>query len=529
MSAGSSYTYEVALSFAGEQRDYVRDVNDALKTLGVKTFYDDDYAVDLWGKNHTEELPRIYAEDSHLVLMFISEQYVDKRWPRHERRAILTEMTQRASPYLLPVRFDDSPVPGLDSACHYLEASRFTSSELADAAYAQLVALGVRTARAESASLPGLSIEILGLNGVVCDDEEGQFHPLLPLDLAQLLSRPVSKRAEDIQRALAFGASQPVEMPAAQAKLVEGNVPISGLSSLRIVLQPQSIAHLKGKAVGLRLFDEQKQHLGTYTGVVMHAGLGEVGTAVEFHLAQGLNVILCVPCIGGQEGSITTGLTLEGLDPESVRRCTGMLLALHQASTAEIELDGHALSKVEAFAAGHDEAYLRAVQMVYEAADDLAFIQNATGVYFPMPDEIESSERLWMRSIRLMLEGHAAPIPRRTFHGTANPDFDANSSSEEGAVAIRQSGQNVSLAGHPIPVPPFFIYHPHVMFTGVRESVEDATRGIENPRQFEVRPVEESAFVAYFPDRLRPDAMRSTPWGLTGVVDPLPTTLNRGS
>ena len=53
MSAGSSYTYEVALSFAGEQRDYVRDVNDALKTLGVKTFYDDDYAVDLWGKNHT--------------------------------------------------------------------------------------------------------------------------------------------------------------------------------------------------------------------------------------------------------------------------------------------------------------------------------------------------------------------------------------------------------------------------------------------------------------------------------------------
>lgn len=143
------------LSQYSKQRDYVSAVNEALKTRAVDTFYDKDHAVELWGKNHTEELPRIYAQDTHLVLMFISEHYVGARWPRHERRAILTEMTQREGAYLLPVRFDDSPVPGLDEAWHYLEASKFTPAQLAEAAYQQSW-LRRRTSNSlRSVSVPG--------------------------------------------------------------------------------------------------------------------------------------------------------------------------------------------------------------------------------------------------------------------------------------------------------------------------------------------------------------------------------------
>ena len=42
------------------------------------------------------------------VVVFISKAYVEKTWPRHERRAALSRMIQEQGEYVLPVRFDDT-------------------------------------------------------------------------------------------------------------------------------------------------------------------------------------------------------------------------------------------------------------------------------------------------------------------------------------------------------------------------------------------------------------------------------------
>ena len=42
--------YDVALSFAGEDRPYVQQVAQRLVESGIKVFYDDFEKVDLWGK-----------------------------------------------------------------------------------------------------------------------------------------------------------------------------------------------------------------------------------------------------------------------------------------------------------------------------------------------------------------------------------------------------------------------------------------------------------------------------------------------
>jgi hypothetical protein len=49
--------WDVALSFAGAQRDYVEQVADSLKERGLRCFYDADHEVQLWGKHLTEALP----------------------------------------------------------------------------------------------------------------------------------------------------------------------------------------------------------------------------------------------------------------------------------------------------------------------------------------------------------------------------------------------------------------------------------------------------------------------------------------
>ena len=65
----------MALSFAGAQRDYVGQVAAALKARGVRCFYDADEQVRLWGTHLAEELPRIYAQESAAVVVFISAEY----------------------------------------------------------------------------------------------------------------------------------------------------------------------------------------------------------------------------------------------------------------------------------------------------------------------------------------------------------------------------------------------------------------------------------------------------------------------
>ena len=65
----------MALSFAGAQRDYVGQVTAALKARGLRCFYDEDEQVRLWGTHLAEELPRIYAQESAAVVVFISADY----------------------------------------------------------------------------------------------------------------------------------------------------------------------------------------------------------------------------------------------------------------------------------------------------------------------------------------------------------------------------------------------------------------------------------------------------------------------
>ena len=111
--AGHGRRWDVALSFAGAQRDYVGQVAAALKARGVRCFYDEDEQVRLWGTHLAEELPRIYAEESAAVVVFISADYAGRDWTRLERRAALARAVAEAGVYVLPARFDDSELPGL--------------------------------------------------------------------------------------------------------------------------------------------------------------------------------------------------------------------------------------------------------------------------------------------------------------------------------------------------------------------------------------------------------------------------------
>ena len=107
--------WDVALSFAGAQRDYVGQVAEALKARGVRCFYDADEQIELWGRYLADELPAIYGGQAAAVVMFVSAEYAAREWTRLERRAALARAVRERQEYVLPARFDDTPLPGLPS------------------------------------------------------------------------------------------------------------------------------------------------------------------------------------------------------------------------------------------------------------------------------------------------------------------------------------------------------------------------------------------------------------------------------
>ena len=122
--------YDVALSFAGENRGYVEDVANGLRAAGVEVFYDAFEKAALWGKNLVDHLAEIYQHRSSYVVMFISEAYVAKAWPKHERQHAQARALLAREEYILPARFDDTEVPGMTNTVGYVDLRNHSPSEL---------------------------------------------------------------------------------------------------------------------------------------------------------------------------------------------------------------------------------------------------------------------------------------------------------------------------------------------------------------------------------------------------------------
>jgi hypothetical protein len=121
------YNYDVALSFAGEDRAFAEAVAKGLRDAGVQVFYDDFFAAKLWGEELSAKLREVYHDSSEFCIMVISQYYVDKIWTNFERQqAIERLIKEKGKAYVLPVRLDGftGEVPGLSGTIRYLPVQR---------------------------------------------------------------------------------------------------------------------------------------------------------------------------------------------------------------------------------------------------------------------------------------------------------------------------------------------------------------------------------------------------------------------
>jgi hypothetical protein len=126
------FYFDVALSFAGEDRQKAEELAEILRQRGIRVFYDRYEQADLWGKDLYEHLAEAYTEKAKYCVMFISEHYARKLWTNHERRNAQARAFRERREYILPLRLDDIEIPGIPATVGYLDLRHTTVEAVAD-------------------------------------------------------------------------------------------------------------------------------------------------------------------------------------------------------------------------------------------------------------------------------------------------------------------------------------------------------------------------------------------------------------
>jgi len=122
--------YDIALSFASENRKIAETFARRLDGSGYSVFYDEYEQDRLWGSDLTVKLGEVYSGMARYCLIIVSKHYIKKMWTNHERQYALSRLLRKGGDYILPLKVDDSKIPGLPPTIAYLSLSNRSIDEI---------------------------------------------------------------------------------------------------------------------------------------------------------------------------------------------------------------------------------------------------------------------------------------------------------------------------------------------------------------------------------------------------------------
>jgi len=130
--ADSRRRYDIALSFAGEDREVARAIAHVATTNHVSVFLDEHHLWESWGKNLLEHLDEIYGGGAKYCVMLISEAYCQKSYTTYERRVALAHAMDLRHEYVLPVVLDNAWPEGLPKTTAFIDLREHSISTVAE-------------------------------------------------------------------------------------------------------------------------------------------------------------------------------------------------------------------------------------------------------------------------------------------------------------------------------------------------------------------------------------------------------------
>src|SRR5690606_25445440 len=102
--------FEIAISFAGENRQLAKYIAEQLESIDISVFLDEHYEANYLGKAWSKEFERIFINDSMYVVCILDIHHKNKIWPTFERDCFKKRVTQGE---VIPIFLDDTVFVGI--------------------------------------------------------------------------------------------------------------------------------------------------------------------------------------------------------------------------------------------------------------------------------------------------------------------------------------------------------------------------------------------------------------------------------
>ncbi len=131
------FKYDIAFSFAEENRDFVDRVAEHLRNSSIEVYYDDHERINNWGEDLRAHIHNVYLNEARFCMMFISEHYKQKYWTQFEQERMKARsfFAKNKRAYILPFRLDNTEIAGITDTLIYLTAEKLNEEQLAEAIF----------------------------------------------------------------------------------------------------------------------------------------------------------------------------------------------------------------------------------------------------------------------------------------------------------------------------------------------------------------------------------------------------------
>jgi hypothetical protein len=120
------FEYDVALSFAEEERVFAKELAHMLGAENTNVLLDEYQAVELGGSDFVTHIAEIFRTKARYCVMLISQHYPLKKWTAAERTFTQAHALRDADEYIIPIQLDDVEVAGIREAPGYRDFREHT-------------------------------------------------------------------------------------------------------------------------------------------------------------------------------------------------------------------------------------------------------------------------------------------------------------------------------------------------------------------------------------------------------------------
>lgn len=120
--------YDIAFSYASEQKEVIEDYSKRFQVLGLNVFIDIEHPELFVFKHVPEILKAIYDDDEIVMLIFLSKEYVKKDFTKYESHIAFDRLLSEKR--LAIIKLDDVALPWLPSSYFYYDINKYSFDEI---------------------------------------------------------------------------------------------------------------------------------------------------------------------------------------------------------------------------------------------------------------------------------------------------------------------------------------------------------------------------------------------------------------